>query len=261
MTPFLAVSLILLALHVTVAPLHFVASSTQQVGVSVDAHVPVAQYVAACAVICFWPAGHVIVEHFACVEQQRAGVVPTTPYLAGSLNMPAPQAVEAPRHFCSSSMQHVDSSAATHEDPAHVKLPALHLCFLPAPLHVYDEHFALFTQQLLTPLGPDVIPYLAESKYLVLPQATAEFLHLVESVSQHVARSADVHVPAAQSSPSAVAFCLSPAAQVIVEHFAFDEQHAVTGLAGTVEDLAASLNLLLPHVTAVLVHWVLSVWQ
>jgi hypothetical protein len=158
-------------------------------------------------------------------------------------------------------MQHVDSSAATQDEPAHVKLPALHLCFLPGEGHVYDEHFALFTQQLLTPLAATVIPYLAESRYLVFPQAAAEFLHLVESLSQQVARSAVVHVPAAQSSSAALAFCLSPAAHVIVEHFAFDEQHAEMGLAGAVEDLAASLNLLLPQVTAVLAHCVLSVWQ
>jgi hypothetical protein len=46
-TPFLATSLILLAPQVTEAPLHFVASSTQQVDSSVVAQLPVAQYVVA----------------------------------------------------------------------------------------------------------------------------------------------------------------------------------------------------------------------
>jgi hypothetical protein len=45
--PFLAASLILFVPQVTEAPLHLVASSTQQVASSVFAHVPVAQYVVA----------------------------------------------------------------------------------------------------------------------------------------------------------------------------------------------------------------------
>jgi hypothetical protein len=113
-------------------------------------------------------------------------------------------------------------------------------------------------QQLATPLLPAVMPYLAESLYLDVPQATVEYLHLVESFSQHTVRSASLHVPAAHNKSLALAFNLSPAAQLPVEHFALFEQHAVFGSAGLTLFFAVSLNLLLPHVTAVLTHWVLS---
>jgi hypothetical protein len=97
----------------------------------------VAQYVDAAAVIFFMPAGHVkvLTEHNALVVQQRAAVVPTVAYLAESLNLLAPQVGEAPRHFCSSSMQHVASSVDWHVEPAQNNVPALHLCFLPS-VHV-----------------------------------------------------------------------------------------------------------------------------
>jgi hypothetical protein len=129
-------------------------------------------------------------------------------------------------------MQHVASSDATHAEPAHVKVPALHFCFLPALGHAIDEHFALFTQQLSTLVRPSVAPSLSESWYLPVPQGTLVFLHLVLSFSQQAVRSAVTHVPAAQYKSPAAAFCLSPAAQVIDEHFALFAQHVASSPAG-----------------------------
>jgi hypothetical protein len=68
-------------------------------------------------------------------------------------------------------------------------------------------------------------------------------------------------VPAAHIKSAALAFCLSPVAHVAVEHFALFEQHCTLASLGTTVFLAVSLNLLLPHVTAVLTHWVLSATQ
>jgi hypothetical protein len=90
-----AVSLIILVSQPTLALLHMVASSTQQVAMSVVQptpvhevlHVSVAQYVVSFFAMWFMPLGHLIVEHNAWAEQQRASVVPTIPSFLESLNL------------------------------------------------------------------------------------------------------------------------------------------------------------------------------
>jgi len=213
-----------------------------------------------------------VAEVHACLlVQQVASVVPTLPYLAESLNLLALQLTEAPRQYCSSSTQHVVSSFATHVVPAQNKVPALHLCFLPSVGHFHVEHLFLFEQHVAIPMLPAVVLSLAESLYLGatagVGQVTVEYLHLVESCSQHVVRSAVVHAPDAHSKSAALAFSLSPDAHptppppVIVEHFALLLQQADLGSAGVSLFFAVSLNRLLPHVTAVLTHWLLSFSQ
>jgi hypothetical protein len=232
-TPHLTGSRNLPVAQVGAAPLHLVATSAQHVGLSVATHVPPAQYVVACAVILSWPASHVKLVHLALMSQQFASVVPTVLYLAVFLYLLARQETAAPLHFCSSSVQHVASSEAVHVVPAQNKVPALHFCFLPAPLHVIVEHLALFTQQLATPLMPAIVLSLAESLYFELPQVTIEALHLRGSLSQHFVLSVAVEqVPIAQSKSAALALCLSPLPQVIVEHFALAVQQADLGSAG-----------------------------
>jgi hypothetical protein len=156
----------------------------------------------------------------------------------------------------------VDSSAATHVAPAQNFVLASHICFLPGVGHDHDEHLILFVvQQRAFPWRPAIDPSLLESLNFPVPQATVDFLHLVGSSSQHVARSAVSQAPFAQRFVKASATFLSPAAHVANEHEALNEQQATLGSAGVTLFFAVSLNRLLPQVTAVLAHWLLSVTQ
>jgi hypothetical protein len=114
--PYLEVSLNLPIPQFTAAPRHLVGSFSQQVVSSSVVHAAAAQYVVAAVAIVFWPTGHLTEEHFAFSEQQRAAVAPVTPYLAGSLNLPAAHVTAAARHFPTAFSQQVPSSLVLHTD-------------------------------------------------------------------------------------------------------------------------------------------------
>jgi hypothetical protein len=112
---YLAVSLNLPVVQVTLVPPHLVTSFTQQVLVfSALVQEPPAQYVVVAAAISFLPAAHVTVEHFAMAEQHAASVLPVTPFLAVSLSLLVPQVTVAPKHLVASVSQQVASSVFAH---------------------------------------------------------------------------------------------------------------------------------------------------
>jgi hypothetical protein len=92
----------------------------------------------AALVICFWPAGHAIVEHFALAEQQVA-IRPSLaePYFVVAKIWPLPQDTE--RHLVESVSQHVDLSEVPHTFVAHLFVPAFSFC--PA-VQIFTVHVA-----------------------------------------------------------------------------------------------------------------------
>jgi hypothetical protein len=86
-------------------------------------------------------------------EQQSAAVVPTMPFLAGSLNWPAGHDTLAPRHLVVSVSQQVSISAVlVHVEYVQLVVAAAAIFFLPG-VHVEQvavEQDALFVQHLVT---------------------------------------------------------------------------------------------------------------
>jgi hypothetical protein len=158
------------------------------------------------------PAKHVIVEHFAAFEQQRAAVVPTVLYLAVSLYLPTVHDTTFPPHLATSVTQQVLAlSAVVQDPPVQYVVAAAAICFLPAA-HVTDEHFALLEQHAASVLP--VVPYLSGSLNLLVPQVTVAPKHLRVSVIQQVASSALPHTPFAQYVVDARVILFLPAGQM-----------------------------------------------
>jgi len=141
-----------------------------------------AQYVVAAAAIFLMPVPHVTDEHFAMFEQHKAAVAPATPYLAGSLNLPAAHVTVAPIHLPAMFSQHVGRSTLMHPDLAQYVVACAVFFFIPAE-HVMVEHSALPVQQLYLPAE---LPLVDVALYLQVGQLTVTPLHLVSSSSQQV---------------------------------------------------------------------------
>jgi hypothetical protein len=141
-----------------------------------------AQYVVAAAAIGLLPVPHVTDEHFAMFEQHKAAVAPATPYLAGSLNLPAAHVTVAAIHLPAVFSQHVGRSALVQTDLAQYVVACAVFFFMPAE-HVMVEHNALPVQQLYLPAE---LPLLDVLLYLQVGQLTVTPLHLVSSSSQQV---------------------------------------------------------------------------
>jgi len=152
------------------------------------------------------PATHVIDEHFAAFEQQRAAVVPIVPYLAASLYLPTGQLTTFPPHRAVLSTQQVlVTSVVVQLPPAQCVVAAAVIFFLPVA-HWTPEHFALFVQH-----NASVVPttlLLAGSLNLLALQVTVAPRHLAVSVTQQVASSAVPHALVAQYVVVARAMCL-----------------------------------------------------